>query len=114
MKVFKLSEMKGGWFAGDFLPTCLKTKEFEAACKYYKKGDKEPAHVHKVATEITLIAEGVVEMNGKRYSKGDIVVLDPGDVTDFAVLEDTVTFAVKVPSVAGDKYLDSRDIRYGK
>ena len=105
MKVFKLSDMKGGWFVGDFLPTCLKTKEFEAACKYYKKGDKEPAHVHKIAAEITLIAEGLVEMNGKKYSKGDIVFLDPGDATDFIALEDSVTFVVKSPSIKGDKHI---------
>lgn len=105
MKVYKLSEMKGGWFVGDFLPSCLKTKEFEAACKYYKKGDREPAHVHKIATEITLIAVGLVEMNGKRHSKGEIVVLAPGDVTDFAAIEDSVTFVVKLPSVKGDRFL---------
>lgn len=109
MKVYKLSDMKGGWFAGDFLPTCLKTKEFEAACKYYKKGDKEAAHVHKVAAEITLIAEGLVEMNGKQYSKGDIVLLEPGDASDFQALEDTVTFVVKIPSIKGDKYLAAED-----
>ena len=114
MKVFKLAEMKGGWFAGDFLPTCIRTKTFETACKYYKKGDKEPAHVHKVAIEITLIAEGLVEMNGKQYEKGDIVVLEPGDATEFAALENSVTFVVKMTSVKGDKYFDSKDLSHGK
>lgn len=104
MKVSKLSEMKGGWFVGDFTPVCLSTKAVEVACKYYKSGDKESKHVHRVATEVTVIAEGKVRMNGNTFVRGDIVVLDPGDATDFEVLEDTVTLVVKMPSVMGDKY----------
>ena len=88
MKTFRLEDMKGGWFVGDFMPTCFKTKEFEVACKHYKKGDVEEKHVHKIATEVTLIVVG----------------LDPGDATDFCALEDTINVVVKIPSVAGDKY----------
>lgn len=105
MKKFRLADMKGGWFIGDFFPTCLKTDKFEVACKYYKKDDKEKKHVHKIATEITLIAKGLIKMNGITYSAGDIIFLDPGDASDFQVLEDTMTVAVKVPSVIGDKHL---------
>jgi len=105
MKVSRLENMMGGWFVGDFLPTCLKTEECEVACKYYKSGDNEKAHAHKIATEITVIVSGLVKMNAVEYKSGDIVVLEPGEVTDFHVLEDTITMVVKVPSVAGDKYL---------
>ena len=104
MKTFRLQDMKGGWFVGDFLPTCLKTSDCEVACKHYKKGDAEDTHVHKIATEITLIVEGLVKMNDVTYKSGDIIVLDPGDATDFYALEDTINVVVKVPSVAGDKY----------
>ena len=104
MKTFRLQDMKGGWFVGDFLPTCLKTSDCEVACKHYKKGDVEDIHVHKIATEITLIVEGLVKMNDVTYKSGDIIVLDPGDATDFHALEDTINVVVKVPSVAGDKY----------
>jgi quercetin dioxygenase-like cupin family protein len=96
--------MKGGWFVGDFLPVCLKTSECEVACKHYKKGDAEEAHVHKIATEITLLVEGLVKMNDVIYKSGDIIVLEPGDATDFHALKDTTNVVVKVPSVAGDKY----------
>jgi len=96
--------MKGGWFAGNFEPTCLKTPEFEAACKYYKAGDSEGRHVHKIAPEITLIASGRVTMNGLEFAAGDVVLIEPGESTDFQALEDTITMVVKVPSVAGDKY----------
>ena len=104
MKLFRLDAMKGGWFVGEFVPTCLETSDCEVACKQYTKGDSEKRHVHKIATEITLIVEGLVKMNDVIYKSGDIIVLEPGDATDFHVLEDTINVVVKVPSVAGDKY----------
>ena len=44
-------------------------------------------------------------MNSIEYSEGDIIQIDPGDSTDFEVIEDTITVVVKQPSVKGDKYL---------
>lgn len=105
MKIFRLEDMTGGWFVGNFEPSCLKTNSHEVACKKYAAGDSEPSHVHRVATEITLIVSGQVLMNGRRYSSGDIIMLDPGEATDFCALEDTVTMVVKTPSVIGDKFL---------
>ena len=104
MKTSQLSDMKAGWFVGDFLPTCYKLKECEVACKYYKQGDSEERHVHKVATEITVIASGHVVMNGVEFRNGDIILLEPGEPTDFHVLQDTITIVVKMPSLLGDKY----------
>jgi len=106
MQVHKLGEMVGGWFAGQFSPTVMKTGDFEAAVKYYKSGDREPRHHHKVAEEITVVASGSVRMFGRVFRQGEIVHLDPGDSTDFEALEDAITVVVKRPSVAGDKYLD--------
>lgn len=104
MNRYRLEDMKGGWFAGNFEPTLVRTSAFEAACKHYRAGESEGRHVHKIAQEITLIASGCVTMNGQRYSVGDIVVIPPGESTDFHAVEDTITMVVKVPSVTGDKY----------
>lgn len=104
MKTFCLSDMTKGWFVGNFEPTCFKTDQFEVACKYYKKGDHEKPHIHKVAREITLIVQGVVMMNGERFEAQDIIFLEPGERADFEVLEDAVTVVVKNPCVSGDKY----------
>ena len=104
MKISGLSDMKGGWFVGDFSPACYKLPECEVACKYYKKGENEERHVHKVATEITVIALGHVLMNGVEYRSGDIILLEPGESADFNVLEDTIIVVVKMPSSLGDKY----------
>lgn len=104
MIFFRLEEMKGGWFVGDFSPVAVRCSEAEVACKLYPAGASEDRHVHKVATEITLIARGRAVMNGRVVSSGDIVVIPPGESTDFNVLEETLTLVVKLPSVRGDKY----------
>jgi quercetin dioxygenase-like cupin family protein len=104
MKIARLADMKGGWFAGNFEPTLLRTGAFEAACKYYPAGAVEARHVHRVATEITLVASGSVRMNGHVIGAGGIVVLEPDEPADFEALEDTITMVVKVPSVPDDKY----------
>ena len=98
------NDMVGGWLVGDFEPTCLRTAACEVACKHYEAGAHEGAHVHRIATEITLIASGRARMAGRELSAGDIVILDPGDATDFTALEATTTVVVKMPSVMGDKY----------
>ena len=104
MKKFNLSQMTKGWFVGDFSPTLIKTQEVEVGVKRYKKGDYEERHHHKVATEITVIVTGRVSMNGECYSQGDILVIEPGESTDFDVLEDVITVVVKYPGVKNDKY----------
>lgn len=104
MKTASLQDMMKGWFIGPFAPTLFHTEQFECAVKRYAAGDKEGSHVHRVATEYTIVASGKVRMNGVVYGADTIVVIEPGEATDFEALEDTVTFVVKVPAVRGDKY----------
>lgn len=96
--------MTKGWFVGDFAPTAYASHECEVGVKRYVAGEREGKHVHKIATELTLIVSGRVRMNGREFSADDIVILDPGVPSDFEVLDDAVTVVVKVPCVAGDKY----------
>ena len=100
----RLADMVGGWFVGDFEPTTLKTSSCEVALKRYAAGATEAAHVHRIATEVTLIASGRARMCGREFVAGDIITLQPGDVTGFVAVEDTTTVVVKMPSVMGDKY----------
>jgi hypothetical protein len=104
MKKGHLRNMVKGWFVGNFEPTVFRTNACEVGIKYYSKGDKDAAHFHKIATEITVIQSGRVLMNGVEYQAGDIIVIEPGNATDFVVLEDTVTVVVKVPGAQNDKY----------
>ena len=106
MKVAKLEDMFKGWFVGNFDPTLLRTNDVEVAVKSYKKGDYETKHFHKIATELTVIISGRVRMNGVEYGKGDIIVMEPNEATDFEWLEDgTKNVVVKIPGANNDKYL---------
>jgi quercetin dioxygenase-like cupin family protein len=105
MKVSHLQEMVKGWFVGDFEPTLYRTRAVEVGMKRYRAGDAEAAHFHKIATEITVVTEGEVEMNGQRYIAGDIIVMEPGEITDFRALTDAATAVVKIPGAVNDKYL---------
>lgn len=105
MKKYNISNFKGGWFIGDFEPTLLKTKDFEISVRYYKKNDEEYKHIHKVADEYTVVIEGIVEMNGNKYYPKDIILVEKGEAVKFISLTDSVTIALKVPSIIGDKYI---------
>lgn len=100
-----LQDMVKGWFVGGFAPTAYATPHCEVAVKRYAAGEREAAHFHKVATEITLVLQGRVRMAGKEWGEGDIIVLAPGDTTDFEALTDAVNVVVKTPGAQNDKYL---------
>lgn len=106
MKISTLRAFVKGWFIGNFVPSLIDTHEVEVAVKRYKAGDTEASHHHKVATEITVIVSGEVEMNGRRYVADDIIIIEPNDSTDFKCLTDAVTTVVKYPGASNDKYLD--------
>ena len=105
MKVDSLNAMTKGWFIGNFDPSLFKTNDVEVAVKRYRAGDSEEAHYHKIATEYTVIIDGEVEMNGVRYKKDDIIVMEPGDATDFKAITDSTNVVVKIPGANNDKYL---------
>ncbi|MCY1740377.1 cupin domain-containing protein [Ensifer sp. SL37] len=100
-----LDQMTNGWFIGNFDPSLLKTDVFEVGVKRYKAGDEDPKHFHKIAREITVIVSGRVFMFDREWSEGSIIDIPPGVPSSFRALTDAVVTVVKVPSVAGDKYL---------
>lgn len=104
MQIEKLDRMVRGWFVGDFEPSVIRTPAFEVGVKFYKAGDKEDWHVHKIAGEVTVIVSGEVRMNGSAFVTGDIIALAPGEGSDFEAITDATTCVVKMPSVLGDKY----------
>ena len=105
MKTYRLENFTKGWIVGDFEPSIIKTKDFEFMVRYYKAGDTEPNHVHKIADEVTVIISGKFKMNGKELSAGDVVHLLPGTSVDFECIEDGANAVIKTPSVMGDKYV---------
>jgi quercetin dioxygenase-like cupin family protein len=106
MRKLSLKDMVRGWFVGDFFPTAHATDSCEVGIKRYAQGDYEAAHHHKLATEITVIISGEVEINGVKYVADDVIVIEPGESTDFRCLTDVVTCVYKSGSFKGDKHLD--------
>lgn len=104
MKVECMDNMIKGWFIGNFTPTLYKTNDCEVAVKKYKKGDFEKAHFHKIATEITVIVNGRVKMFDREFGEGEVIIVEPGDITSFEALEDSTNVVVKLPGANDDKY----------
>lgn len=104
MKTAKLSDMTKGWFVGNFEPTLYKTNDVEVAVKTYDAGVYEKKHYHKIATEITVVTKGTIHMNGKEYSAGDIIIVEPNEATDFYAVTDAENVVVKLPGANNDKY----------
>ena len=104
MKQARLSDMVKGWFVGDFEPCIARSTACEVAVKHHMAGYYEEIHYHGVATEITLVVLGRVKMMGKIFEPGDIMLLEPGEATDFSALTDAVCAVVKLPSARNDKY----------
>lgn len=96
--------MRGGWFIGDFLPSILRTPDFEVCYKVHKKGEIHGAHIHMIATEYNLLIRGSMTIDEQLIKPGELFILYPGDTADPVFHEDCEVIVVKVPSVIGDKY----------
>lgn len=104
MKVDSIDRFTGGWFIGDFEPALLKTKHFEVAQKVHRRDELIEPHLHSIVTEYNLVVQGEMTVNGKRLSKGDLFIMEPGDVVNATVETEEVTvICVKVPSIPSDK-----------
>lgn len=104
MQVFNHSEMKGGWFVGNFDPCVFKTESAEVGVKSYKAGETNAMHYHKHSTEVTMIISGECRMGDYTLNAGDIMVIEPDEESDFEAITDCTLVVYKSASVAGDKY----------
>ena len=104
MKIARLEDMCKGWFIGNFEPSLYKTNDVEVAVKVYKAGDYGAAHYHKIGTEFTAVISGRVRMGNTEYQAGDIIMIEPGEITDFTALTDVVNVVVKLPGANHVKY----------
>lgn len=105
MQLENIDNFTKGWLIGDFSPSLFNSKDIEIAVKYYKSGDIEQSHVHKIVTEYTAILTGIVIMNGTVYHPKEIIKINPNESTDFECLQDAITLVIKTPSITSDKYL---------
>jgi len=103
MDVNNISEFTKGWIIGNFDPSLIKMKEIEIGVKFFKKGEVELLHMQIVATEITIVIDGQIEMNGNRFSSGQVITIPPGEPADFLAITDGTLVCVKTPSIPEDK-----------
>lgn len=103
MKIYKLSDMKSGWYVGNFEPSAFKTEQFEVNYRTHKAGEQWEHHYHEEITEVNLLVSGEMIMQGKRLKAGDIFVVEPYEVADPQFIMDCTVVCVKTPSVVGDK-----------
>ena len=114
MIVRKIDEFTGGWLIGDFNPSVFKTKDFEVCYKKHAKDEAWPRHYHKWSTEYNVLLKGrmsiVVETPGAGANyilrKGDVFIIQPGEVANPHFITDCELLIVKIPSWPGDKYFD--------
>lgn len=104
MEISRLEDYKDGWFLGNFEPSTFKTDKFEVCYKHHKKGEPWETHYHKIGTEINLLVEGKMSIQGKYLKSGDIFIIYPWEVADPVFLEDCTVLIVKTPSIPGDKF----------
>lgn len=105
MKVGKLSDTYRGWVIGDFDPSLLRTKEFEVGILKHPKGEKWPAHYHKIATEYNVLISGSMRLCDVELNEGDTFILEPYEIADPTFHTDCTIVCIKVPSNTNDKYL---------
>ena len=108
MRHARLADMTRGWLVGDFHPTALHSDAVEVAVRYYAAGETEALHHHRIATEVTVVVSGEIEMLGRVWGPGDIVVVEPGEATTFRAREQSCCVVVKQPGVTADKYAGSQ------
>ena len=105
MKLYKMQDMKQGWFIGDFGPSAYRCSGFEVCYKEHVKGEFWAAHFHKEAVEINYLIEGQMKINDQELKAGDIFVIEKNEVSRPEFITDCKLIVVKTPSVPGDKYL---------
>jgi hypothetical protein len=98
-----LNDFKLGWVVGNFEPSLIKTKDFEVCVKYFTKGEVEPAHYQRIATEITIMVSGEAILGDLHVVAGDVIQIDPLEVAAFEALSDVALVAIKYPSIPEDK-----------
>jgi hypothetical protein len=103
MQIYKLNDMKEGWFIGNFVPSVFKTDKFEICYKKHKKNENWDNHYHEKITEINLLLKGKMFINDVEINEGDIFVIEPYYISKPKFIEDCEIVIIKTPSIIGDK-----------
>ena len=105
MQKYRIENFTRGWVIGNFAPSILRTKDFEVGLLREVKGTKPAAHFQKIATEYNILVEGHLTICGEEIFPGDVFVIDPLEIAEPIIHQDSTIVCVKTPSVPEDKVL---------
>jgi hypothetical protein len=105
MLKYRLEDMIGGWFVGNFEPSAFVTDKFEICYKFHKLGEFWDEHYHRVATEINLLVRGKMLINNEEINAGEIFIIEPLHKVKPHFLTDCELVVIKTPSVQNDKII---------
>jgi len=103
MKIAHIERFTKGWFVGNFDPSLLKA-DFEVGLHQHKAGEFHQDHFHKLGTEINVMIEGRLLLNGNEFGPGEIFVLEPYEISQVEYLTDVKLIVVRDISDPNDKY----------
>lgn len=103
MKKYHIDNFIKGWFVGNFKPSLLEA-DFEVGLHRHKAGEFHQDHFHKKSTEINLVIEGQIKINGQEFGPGEIFVLEPYEVSQVEYLTDVKLVVVRDLSDPNDKF----------
>jgi hypothetical protein len=105
MKLYRIEDMVGGWFVGNFEPNAFKTELFEVSYKKHPKNEIWDIHYHEKITEINLLVRGEMILQGKKLMSGDIFILYPYEIANPTFIEDCEIVCIKTPGITNDKVI---------
>lgn len=122
MRTYRIEDFHRGWFVGAFKNSAFQTEAAEVCVVEHFAGEMPREHYHAVATEITLVLSGVIDIravlpNGtsieRTFRSGDVFVVEPFTSVAPCIIMDSRVVVVKVPSKLDDKYFtDEHPITY--
>ena len=94
---------QNGWFIGNFDSAVIKSEKVEVCFNITEKGYTDP-HYHTKCLEVLLVTKGKAIVQGKKIKKGDIVVINKGEINDLLVISNKFKcVGVKLPAGGADK-----------
>lgn len=105
MIVSSINNVKNGWFIGNFPKAVFQSKDFEVCWRIHPAGQDWDLHYQQKSTEINLLINGKMILNGQDLISGDIFIIEPYEITDVKFIEDCSIVCVKTPSIPEDKII---------
>lgn len=100
-----IHEFKNGWLMGNFVPSLVKTEDFEIAIHRHQASTGGGDHIHKIATEYNIVIDGEVVLDHTiSIRQNGYWITEPGQSFDVYFKEYTTLLVIKLPSVPDDKY----------